>query len=174
MLFAEVRKGSVLGGPGGVRVGDVVRAIGGLRRWPANVPIKAEKLSELLKMRRYRSNAARKDPPLAMKCNCREPLHGMKVSPKDPHPSVIECNRREPPSIKVSPVTIAPHNPLRVTIAFLSSRYTPPIRHARSSSGATPLVKQDVRTAVVAPTPALRAKSLTPSNTNTGVNKRHH
>ena len=173
MLFAEVRKGSVLGGPGGVRVGDVVRAIGGLRRWPANVPIKAEKLSELLRVRRHRSNAARKDLPLAMKCNRREPLQGMKVSPKDPHPSVIECNRREPPSMKVSPVTIAPHNSLRVTVACLS-RCAPPIRHARSSSGATPLVKQDVRTAVVAPTPALRAKSLTPSNTNTGVNKRHH
>jgi hypothetical protein len=47
----EVRVGSVLGGPGGVRVGDIVRAIGGVRGWPPNVPIKAGKLSELLKVR---------------------------------------------------------------------------------------------------------------------------
>ena len=47
----EVRDGSVLGGPGGVRVGDIVRAIGGVRGWPPNVPIKADKLSELLKVR---------------------------------------------------------------------------------------------------------------------------
>ena len=43
-----MRDGSVLGGPGGVRVGDIVRAIGGVRGWPPNVPIKANKLSELL------------------------------------------------------------------------------------------------------------------------------
>ena len=48
-----MRVGSVLGGPGGVRVGDIVRAIGGVRGWPPNVPIKADKLSELLKVRKW-------------------------------------------------------------------------------------------------------------------------
>lgn len=49
-VVSEVRDGSALGGPNGVRKGDVVRALGSMHRWPAAKPPSAERLSEILKM----------------------------------------------------------------------------------------------------------------------------
>ena len=46
----QVRDDSVLRGPGGVREGDIVRAVDTAARWPAARPISATQLSEFLKV----------------------------------------------------------------------------------------------------------------------------